>query len=84
MIPYGFTRYAKKLFLSLPKNIQQEIIDKLEHYLDQSSPLSFAKRLAGITPPAYRFRVGDYRIIFELRRNEVLVLKVGHRKDIYN
>jgi mRNA interferase RelE/StbE len=34
----------------------------------------------------WRFRVGNYRIVSELRRNELLVLvvQVGHRKDIYD
>ena len=33
----------------------------------------------------YRFRIGDYRIIFDLDPNteEVIVLAVGHRKDVY-
>ena len=32
----------------------------------------------------YRLRVGDYRLIFELKDNLVTVLKVGHRQNIYD
>jgi mRNA interferase RelE/StbE len=31
----------------------------------------------------YRFRIGDYRVIFDLEGNDVIVLRVGHRKEIY-
>jgi mRNA interferase RelE/StbE len=40
------------------------------------------KRLAGRRE--YRLRVGDYRVIFEIGNEEILVLKVGHRKNVYN
>lgn len=35
--------------------------------------------------PLYRYRVGDYRIIYLLRESEllILILRAGHRKEIY-
>lgn len=32
----------------------------------------------------FRLRVGDYRIIFSIKNNIITILKVGHRKNIYN
>jgi len=42
------------------------------------------KKLVGM--PGYRFRVGDYRVIFDLEKNKlmILVMKIGHRKNIYD
>jgi mRNA interferase RelE/StbE len=33
----------------------------------------------------YRIRLGDYRLVYEVRRKEILVLviKIGHRSDVY-
>jgi mRNA interferase RelE/StbE len=31
----------------------------------------------------YRFRIGDYRIIFDIEDEEIVILRVGHRKEIY-
>lgn len=83
MTRYDFTKDAEKLLLALSKDIQQKIIEKLEYFLHSANPLAFAKRLTGSKNPAYRFRVGDYRIIFDWEGDGILVTKVGHRKDIY-
>ena len=32
----------------------------------------------------FRLRVGDYRIIFVIEQNTIKILKVGHRKNIYD
>jgi mRNA interferase RelE/StbE len=42
------------------------------------------EKLAG-ADALYRVRVGDYRIIYEIRDQElvVTVIKVGHRRDVY-
>lgn len=32
----------------------------------------------------FRLRVGDYRIIFTIEKDKILILKVGHRKNIYD
>jgi mRNA interferase RelE/StbE len=39
------------------------------------------KRLKGET--SFRLRVGDYRVLFDIIRDAIIVLKVGHRKNIY-
>lgn len=83
MIRYDFTQDAEKLLLDLPKDIQQKIIGKLEYFLNSDNPLAFAKRLTGSKNPTYRFRVGDYRIVFDWEGDSIFVTKVGHRKDIY-
>ena len=83
MIPYDFTKQAAKAFLELPPNIQKKIIGKLEFYLNSDNPLSFAKRLVGFPRPVFRFRIDDYRVIFDWQGKSILILKVGHRKEIY-
>jgi mRNA interferase RelE/StbE len=57
----------------------REAIDSLE--IDPKPPSS--KRLVGVE--AYRLRVGDYRIIYEIAEKivTIYVVKVGHRKDVY-
>ena len=32
---------------------------------------------------SYRFRIGDYRVVFDIEGDEIVVLRVGHRRDIY-
>ena len=32
----------------------------------------------------YRLRLGDYRIIFEIKDKKIMILRIGHRKNIYN
>ena len=83
MIAYDFTNHAEKSFLKLPRDIQKRIIQKLESYLQSPNPLIFAKRLAGTMQPCYRFQIGDYRVIFDWEPEKILILKVGHRREIY-
>lgn len=43
------------------------------------------KQLVGENPPLFRVRVGDYRILYQIEDDVlvVLVVHVGHRKDVY-
>jgi mRNA interferase RelE/StbE len=47
-------------------------------------PEAHLQRLVGEN--AYKFRVGDYRLIVDLNKNKLLVLvvKIGHRRNVYN
>ena len=46
-------------------------------------PENYLKRLVG--EKSYKFRVGDYRLIIDLNKNQlsILVINIGHRKNIY-
>jgi mRNA interferase RelE/StbE len=81
---YGiiFSLKAKKQFLKLEKTLQERIVYALERI--RIRPESFITKLVG--DPGYKLRVGDYRIIMDIDKNNlvILVIKVGHRKNIYN
>jgi len=33
--------------------------------------------------PEYRLRVGDYRVLFELQEQTVIIYRIAHRREIY-
>ena len=63
-----------------PKD-RERIINSLDKI--KIRPEAYLIRLVGET--SYKFRVGDYRLIIDLNKNEllVLVIDIGHRKNIY-
>lgn len=40
-------------------------------------------RIEGDDEPVWRVRSGDYRILYVVREIEVIILDIGHRKDVY-
>ena len=84
MIKYEieFKPSAQKSLEKLPKKIQkriQGVISTLE--INPLPPV--AKKLTG--RDAYRIRVSDYRIIYSIENNKLLIVVVGigHRREIY-
>jgi len=49
----------------------------------EEEPLKYAEKLSDPILGSYRFRIGDYRVIFDIEGSEIVVLRIGHRKDIY-
>ncbi len=51
----------------------------------QPDPRTLAGRMQGTRRPLWRFRVGDYRIIAEIREKELIVIaiSVAHRREVY-
>ncbi len=47
------------------------------------NPLQFSKKIHDPALGSYRFRIGDYRVIFDLQNKEIIILRVGHRREIY-
>ena len=64
----------------LDKNIARRIYKKIDD-LRENFNTSDIKRLKNSA--LFRLRIGDYRIIFEINKNLILILKIGHRKNIY-
>jgi mRNA interferase RelE/StbE len=78
-----FTRSAFRQFKKLDRKIQKRIDKKLRFFVSQKNPLQFAEPLKDPRFGHFRFRIGDYRIIFDVEKEKIIILKVGHRKEIY-
>lgn len=73
---------ALKQLGKLENNIKERILNSLERLRIRPESCDI-KKLVGMK--GYRIRVGDYRIIFDMEKQKllILVLKIGHRKNIY-
>lgn len=71
-----------EVFLGLPDNVRHRIEAALDDMGQRLSSFSHYRMTGG---NRYRLRVGDYRIIYtyDTTRNEIHLLAVGHRKEIY-
>jgi mRNA interferase RelE/StbE len=80
---YVFTPSAIQSLKKLRVADRKRIFEKLDFFFATENPLSFAKHLRESELGSYRFRVGDFRIIFDVRNDTVDIVIVGNRKDIY-
>ncbi|HKL17521.1 MAG TPA: type II toxin-antitoxin system RelE/ParE family toxin [Desulfobacter sp.] len=76
-------RSAAKALKKIPKADQKRIADKIDS-LAEDLPNPDTTKMKG-NNPFHRIRVGEYRIIYEIQEDVLLILvvKIGHRKDIY-
>ncbi len=77
---------AKKILSKLDPSEARRIIDFLRERIEPiEDPRSIGKALSGRLGTFWRYRVGDYRIICDIRDREllILVLRIGNRKDVY-
>lgn len=84
MYQIKFKSSADRRFSKLPKDIQIKIIQKLEFFLSQEDPLVYAEFLTNPRIGTFRFRIGDYRVVFDLEDDQtIMIVDIGHRKNIY-
>ena len=76
-----YTRRAGKDVQRLAPDVKERIGKALQRFRD--NPLTYADRLSDPRLGSYRFRIGDYRVIFDIAGDEIVVLRVGHRREIY-
>ncbi len=76
-----YTRRAQRDIKKLESDTKDRVGKALLRFSEE--PLRFAEKLSDPILGEYRFRVGDYRVIFDIEGNEIVVLRVGHRREIY-
>ena len=76
-----YTRRAERDIKKLESDTKDRIGKALLRYSEE--PLRFAEKLSDPTLGEYRFRIGDYRVVFDVEGDEIIVLRVGHRREIY-
>lgn len=68
----------------LDKSTIKKILNRIETYL-VCDPKSLGKALKGDFQGYWRYRWGDYRVIYKIAEREILilVLRISNRKDVY-
>jgi mRNA interferase RelE/StbE len=75
----SYSKSFEKKFSKYDRKLQEKIFQAI-----QNIPEGDIKRLTGDDiPPIYRIRVSKYRILFHMNEEEVQILKVDSRGDIY-
>ena len=77
---------AQKEFKKIPKIYKDKISEAIRELATKPTP-SGVRKMKGVGGAVnrYRIRVADYRIIYDIEGAEmiILVIKVGHRKQVY-
>jgi mRNA interferase RelE/StbE len=78
-----FLPSAQRELAALPRDVQRRIANRVDALREDPRPPG-ARQLQG-EDRLYRLRVGDYRVIYsiESRRLVVVVVKIGHRREVY-
>jgi mRNA interferase RelE/StbE len=88
LVGFAFSETALRYLETVPHKYRNQIIKRAKALLQNSYPQG-CKRLQGVTTslgePVHRERSGDYRILYVVRTKppEVIILNIGHRKDVY-
>jgi mRNA interferase RelE/StbE len=83
ILEWGLT--ARKQQRNLEKSVAQRILKKLAWLRLSPDPKELLKELGNNRAGTHRLRVQEYRVILEIdeETHTLLILEVGHRKDIY-
>jgi mRNA interferase RelE/StbE len=76
-----YTRRAVKDIEKLDEVTRARIAKSLARF--ENEPFRYAGKLTDPNLGTYRFRVGDYRVIFDVEGRDIVLLRVGHRRELY-
>jgi mRNA interferase RelE/StbE len=79
----AFSASARKDIGKLDPITRKRIAKKLLYFLEQDDPLAYSRQLVHSNIGNYRFRVGHYRVVFDINGHDLEVISVKHRKDVY-
>ncbi len=71
-----------KFLEKLDKDKAYRIIDKLEKLENDPTP-SDARKLVSLKKGSYRLRVGDYRILYRIEKDRIVVFSINKRSVVY-
>ena len=79
-----WTLEAIKGLKRVDRKTAEKLKEKIDTYLTRD-PHNLGKPLVADFSGQYRYRFGNYRVVYEIKQKEVLILiiKVGHRREVY-
>ena len=78
--------FAERQLRRLDRPVQRRILDWLADRLEGcKNPRHFGEPLKGDLAGLWRYRIGDYRILCEIRDEQLVIvaLAIGHRREVY-
>jgi mRNA interferase RelE/StbE len=80
-----YTDAAKRQLKKLDKSIARRIVDYLDERVAGADPRAPGEALRGKLGEFWKYRIGDYRVVASIEdaRVRVLVVRVGHRREVY-
>lgn len=76
-----YKKSIQKDLINLGKSEAKRILDKIEKELSERA--NTYPPLKGPFAGLRKLRVGDYRVVFAITEQDVIVLRIGHRREIY-
>ena len=78
-----FSKQADKTLRRMPRNTAQNVVKKIKELAVNPKRMRNVKKLTD--HPGYRLRIGDWRVVYILNENEILihVVKIKSRGEIY-
>lgn len=77
----NFKSQAIKDLKKIPKKDVVKLLDKIKSL--ENGLKGDVKKLTNFTPE-FRLRVGNWRVLFEVLKNEIIIYRVKHRKEVYS
>ena len=78
-----FTQEAYKDVEKLDVTIKRQLHKKILHFQGLDDISVVAKKLHNHAAGDYRLRVGNFRVIFDIDKRTLVILRIQHRKDVY-
>ena len=76
-----YTKNARRDIRKLDRVAQKKLAKALQRLAKK--PFFYGKKLILPQLGGYRYRIGNYRVIFDVEDKKIIILRVGHRKEIY-
>lgn len=80
-----FSKKALKEIKSMDTPVQRRIFRFLDRLIENPNPRDLGEALTGRLKEYWKYRTGDYRMMVKIEDNilTIMVLKVGHRREVY-
>ena len=83
MVAFSFTNAAERQLQKFDPQTQQRILKKLSELKTHPSLLTVLEPVSNLEPATHRLRIGEYRLLVCLEEGMCVVLKIAHRREVY-
>ncbi len=83
MYTFSFTKKSKIELDKINIEDKERILSKLRQLKSVPNIYSFIKSIYNLEPSTHRIRIWNYRLLICIENSDIIILKIGHRREIY-